>query len=145
MAEDYKIKWHGKVVFDKATEANARALKKATLIVEGYAKKSMKTGTGRTINGVWVAGASYASRGGKRHKAAKAGKPPAVDLGNLRSSIQSKVTVGSVTVKGEVGSDENYALFLEIGTRKMKARPYLRPAIVANRRKINRIFKESNS
>ena len=61
------------------------------------------------------------------------------------NSISHKVKVGIATIIGEVGSDVSHALFLEIGTHKMAARPFLRPAVKANRRKINKIFAEANS
>lgn len=145
MAQDYKIKWYGKIVFDKATEVNVRAMKKSAALVEGYAKQSVKkAGTGRLVT-------RYRPRtpGGKvskyQHRVSAPGKPPALDMGNLMNSIQSRVTVGAAIVKGEVGSDIDYALYLEIGTSKMAARPFLRPAVTANRRKINRIFREANS
>ena len=158
MAQEYKIKWYGKQTFDKATSANIVAMKKAARLVEGYAKVSVsKEGTGRLyVRGkqakkiriaktTGVTDRRFKKKGQAGHRASAPGKPPALDLGNLMSSIASKVTVGAAVIKGEVGSDIDYALYLEVGTHKMAARPYLRPAVRANRRKINRIFKEANS
>ncbi len=157
MAVDYKIKWYGKIIFNKATEANVRAMKKAALLVEGYAKESVsKQGTGRfyarskkgkKIRIAITTGETdrrFKKRGQTGHRASVPGKPPALDFGNLMNSIQSRVTVGAAVVKGEVGSDIDYALYLEVGTHNMKARPYLRPAVTANKRKINKIFRDSN-
>lgn len=54
-----------------------------------------------------------------------------VDTGRLRSSItmtntqQTSASVLSV----RVGSAVNYARYVELGTRRMRARPYLRPAL----------------
>lgn len=54
-----------------------------------------------------------------------------VDTGRLRGSI----TVTPVTVDGElavhIGSNVEYAGFLEGGTRRMPAYPYLQPALAA--------------
>ena len=53
-----------------------------------------------------------------------------VDTGRLRSSIQTtspKETGTGVTVR--IGSNVNYARYVELGTRRMRARPYLRPAL----------------
>lgn len=54
----------------------------------------------------------------------------AVDLtpvrtGNLRRSIENK-PVGNHSQ--EIGTDVEYAVYVELGTRKMRAQPYLRPA-----------------
>ena len=48
-----------------------------------------------------------------------------VRSGHLRSSIYAKIREWVV----EVGAEAAYALFVEFGTRYMRARPYLYPAI----------------
>jgi HK97 gp10 family phage protein len=45
--------------------------------------------------------------------------------GHLRSTIYATIS-GWVA---EIGADATYALFVELGTRRMMARPYLYPAI----------------
>jgi HK97 gp10 family phage protein len=53
-----------------------------------------------------------------------------VDTGRLRSSIQTTTprdTGSGVSVR--VGSNVNYARYVELGTRRMRARPFLRPAL----------------
>ena len=145
MAKDFDIKWYGKVVMDKATKANATAMKKAVLLVEGHAKQSVRRqGTGREITR-YRANTPSGSVSKYKHKVSRPGHPPALDSGTLMSSLSHKVKVGIATIIGEVGSDIGYALFLEIGTSKMAARPFLRPAVKSNRRKINKIFAEANS
>lgn len=52
----------------------------------------------------------------------------AVDTGNLRNSIAHIVDDGSHVLY--VGSALNYSKFVENGTHKMRARPYLRPTIM---------------
>ena len=51
-----------------------------------------------------------------------------VDTGFLRSSISSDVTVQGSTIRGEVGPTANYGAYVESGTRRQRAQPYLRPA-----------------
>lgn len=51
------------------------------------------------------------------------GNPPAVDTGNLRRSIQVKQDTANGDV--QVGSNIDYARYLEYGTSKMAARPWL--------------------
>jgi len=49
-----------------------------------------------------------------------------VDTGRLRNSITNAVEVGEQSVY--IGSNVEYAAFVELGTSRMKARPYLKPA-----------------
>lgn len=51
-----------------------------------------------------------------------------VRTGRLRNSLTHEVLEGEKAVV--VGTDVNYAKYVEAGTMKMAARPYLRPAIV---------------
>ena len=61
-----------------------------------------------------------------------------VDLGTLRASIQT--TVGNESVS--VGTNVEYAPYQEYGTRKMRAQPFLRPALDNNRKKIVQLYRE---
>ncbi|MDD5712003.1 MAG: hypothetical protein PHY31_04500 [Smithellaceae bacterium] len=69
------------------------------------------------------------------------GQPPYVQTGTLRRSIRSVKPmpltryVGS-TLKPVNGAEHSYAFYLEMGTSKMHARPYLRPALIRNKSKI---------
>lgn len=52
-----------------------------------------------------------------------------VKTGNLRRSIHIETTQKTpVRVVASVGPHVDYAIFLEYGTRRMHARPFLRPA-----------------
>lgn len=51
-----------------------------------------------------------------------------VDTGNLKGSISSEVQRRGDTVRGEVGPTASYGAYVERGTSRMKAQPYLRPA-----------------
>jgi len=63
------------------------------------------------------------SKTGEPHTASAPGEPPAVLSGDLRASI---TTAPSPTSKSlyYVGSDKEYAPHLELGTKKMKSRPF---------------------
>jgi HK97 gp10 family phage protein len=52
-----------------------------------------------------------------------------VDTGRLRASITHEVSVRGRDVTGRVGTNVEYARYVEFGTRRMRARPYLRPAL----------------
>lgn len=55
------------------------------------------------------------------------GSPPGVDTGNLKGSIK----VGEVTADHAIlEANADYAGYLEFGTRRMAARPFMRPAVL---------------
>lgn len=64
-------------------------------------------------------------------RSAKTGAP--VDTGMLKNTIFS-VKAGKLTYK--VVSPVRYAIYVEKGTRKMRAQPYLKPALDAERPKL---------
>lgn len=63
-----------------------------------------------------------------------------VDTGRLRNSITHKM-VGDDKV--EIGSDVEYAGYVELGTSARKKTPYLRPALEDNVNAIKKIFEDN--
>ena len=57
-----------------------------------------------------------------------------VDTGNLRGGIDFKIDERQKSVG--IGTDVEYAIYQEKGTRKMKAQPFLTPAVEDNVKKI---------
>ncbi len=55
------------------------------------------------------------------------GGPPGVDTGTLRASIRFE-KVGRL--KYHIVDGVNYGVFLEVGTRRMGARPFMRPVFL---------------
>lgn len=62
-----------------------------------------------------------------------------VDTGRLRSSTYEQFG----NLKGEIGTNTNYDIFVHEGTRYMKARPYLRKAVDKNEVNIDSNFTEA--
>jgi HK97 gp10 family phage protein len=65
--------------------------------------------------------------------------------GRLRESIDYEITITDGVVEGHVGVRHGYyrthiARFLEFGTRKMVARPFLRPPLLQNKGRILKIL-----
>lgn len=56
-----------------------------------------------------------------------------VDTGNLRASITTNIIDDT---SGEVGTNVEYASFVEFGTKKQSAQPFLYPAYKENEEKI---------
>lgn len=67
-----------------------------------------------------------------------------VDTGALQASITMTVTPQGEKVIGKVEAGHNvpYAIAVEYGTSKMKARPFMRPALNLNREVMKRILEE---
>lgn len=62
----------------------------------------------------------------------------AVDTGNLRNSITHEVVPAEKAVY--IGTNVEYAAYVECGTAKMDARPYLKPSIANHAKTYQRIF-----
>ena len=58
-----------------------------------------------------------------------------VDTGNLRRSIKTDIKEDGLTA--EIGTNVEYAIYVEFGTSKQPARPYLTPAYVKQKKKFN--------
>ena len=107
-------------------------LKGGAQLIRGEAIKSIQPGskTGRTYK-------RYNPT--RTHRASAPGEAPASDTGNLVSNIMVQEKGDSI----EVQSNAEYSKFLEYGTSKMEARPFLFPAYEMSREKIvQAIFKK---
>lgn len=131
------LEWNGIEYYMLATKATVQAMKKSAIYTQGIAKKMIGKG------------------GGKPHIASKPGQPPRRDTGILASSVSYQVNVTGPLVQGLVGpdvakiksrkptTDPEYGLWLEIGSRKMKPRPWLKPSVIKATPKIIEIFKKA--
>ena len=131
------LEWNGQQMFMFATKETVKAMKIATIHTQGVAKKMIGQG------------------GGEPHKASMPGQPPKRDTGILASSVSYEVKVKGLVVRGMVGSDSDkikgrrpgtdpmYGLWLETGTKHMKARPWLKPSLIKATPKIVQIFKKA--
>lgn len=72
----------------------------------------------------------------------KPGEPPHMDHGNLRRSVAHDMP-DELTAR--VGSTLKYAKFLEVGTSKMAARPWLRRSLKENSSTIRQIIERGGA
>lgn len=56
-----------------------------------------------------------------------------VDTGKLRASVKQKVVDSTATTTGNVSYNTDYAIYVELGTSRMAAQPYLHPAFLVGR------------
>lgn len=61
-----------------------------------------------------------------------------VDTGNLRNSIAHRQISENTE---QVGTNVHYAPYVELGTYKMAAKPYLRPAVEDHRQEYEKIIR----
>lgn len=59
-----------------------------------------------------------------------------VDTGRLRASTYERYS----SLRGEVGTNTEYDIFVHEGTRYMRGRPYLRRAVESNQYNVDRYF-----
>lgn len=71
------------------------------------------------------------------------GEPPYKFTGDLSRSFITNVESDDEKVVGIVGNTKRHGRHLELGTRKMAPRPYLRPAVTAMRRQVIKLLAEA--
>ena len=95
-------------------------------LIRGEAIKSIQSGA--------KSGVLYQMYNPRReHRASAPGQAPASDTGNLVSKIVVRQKGANVT---NVESNANYSAFLEYGTSKMQARPFMLPAFEKSKKPI---------
>lgn len=112
-----------------------KLMEKYAIKTETLAKVLVKLpGTGK----MYLPGDYFFRRGAKvyhfsrvsPHQASAPGEPPSGDTGYLGASINHTIEVRE-TVVAVVKANANYGIYLELGTRFMAPRPFLRPALMA--------------
>ena len=104
------------------------------------AKNIIASGVQDTMNTAKTSIQQHQSKGRTygKHTSSVAGNPPNSDTGFLASNIF--MVLDADKLGGSVESRADYSGFLEFGTSKMGARPYLQPALEENKPKIRRMF-----
>lgn len=137
-----KFKWYGETQLSAIEKAYNRRVKSACRYLSSAVKADIsQAGTLRY---------NPTTKSGRPSKSQKAiynfthsapGNPPFSQTKHLRRSIAWEL-VGKVGFKfvGRVGTNLKYGRWLELGTRRMKARPYLRRALSLHRSILARIL-----
>lgn len=133
------VKWHGDEAKRLIRAAFARNLAAAAIVVKSRAKVLL------SVPGTANREAPGRDKGGRFTKAkiygadrSKPGEPPRKQYGRLRGSVAHEVDAGSLTAR--VGTNLLYGRWLELGTSRMAARPWLRRALAESRDKIRSIL-----
>lgn len=109
------MEWYERKITNKVADKMNSNLNILLLKLEREIKKSMRAG-----------------------EVSKPGEPPAVQTGTLRRSITSEHDEKHIA--GVVGTNEEYGFYLELGTKNIAPRPFLRPALEKNKNNILQVF-----
>jgi HK97 gp10 family phage protein len=107
---------------DRANEVMDGALQKAAIDTRNEAVAAIQRGpkTGSVYPAV-------RGRRGSAHQASAPGEPPATDTGTLVRSV--RWVEAPAAREWRVGTAVQYGAYLEFGTSRMEARPWLFPAV----------------
>jgi hypothetical protein len=108
------LKWHGEEFLRKTKEEQLRRLKRATIFLNTEVKRALGED--------------------KSPPPSEPGEIPHLEKGELRRSITWEVDEAAMI--GRVGTNKIYGKYLELGTKRMAKRPFLRPTLVRCQAKI---------
>lgn len=139
-----RMKWNGRRALELIQAEMVRRLHAASIIVSNHAKRLVgREGAvllrdaqkNRDARGRFVKSLKY------NIERSRPGEPPRKQTGTLQSGIQREVNAAAMTAR--VGTNKKnppYPRWLELGTRKMAPRPWLRRSLDENRERIRAIF-----
>lgn len=78
---------------------------------------------------------------GSPPEASQPNEPPRVRTGNLRASIRTEAVEGSERMSWRIGPSVIYGKWLEFSTRRMRSRPFMRPALATIYRRFASYFR----
>jgi HK97 gp10 family phage protein len=78
-----------------------------------------------------------------KHRASAPGETPSVDTANLVNSIAMElVEVTATSAEANIGTGVEYGYWLEYGTERMEARPFMRPVYDENGEEIQSVVRQ---
>ena len=145
MTQPFRLEWKGPEFVRKLDERLSRNLDSVGVFLQGEIVRSFGSPSAPPEGGAKtpVLGLTMRAKTFRAGQHSKPGEPPFVQTGTLRRSITfareglRKLLIGS-SLKPQRGADHSYAWLLEMGSPggQLAARPYLRPAVRKNKRKI---------
>lgn len=133
------INWQGDRLEKVYKEIAMKRLIKAGLFVEKMAKRLVPIDTKKlwsTISTNWTGGKEFSKVGKLAGKTRLRGRNGRIVTSDPVGGIRPPTTPFTVIV----GTNAIYGPFIELGTSKMPAQPFLRPALFGSRRAIQRIM-----
>ena len=127
---EVKITDNSDEIISRMDRAMEVALEKIGLVAERYAKNLCTVVTGRLRNSITHATASYPGIGTYQDNAGNEFNDATADGTPEKNAVY-------------IGTNVEYAPYVELGTTRSKAQPYLKPAVVDHAEKYKKIFKDS--
>ena len=127
---EVKITDNSDEIISRMDRAMEVALEKIGLVAERYAKNLCTVVTGRLRNSITHATASYPGIGTYQDNAGNEFNDATADGTPEKNAVY-------------IGTNVEYAPYVELGTTRSKAKPYLKPAVVDHAEKYKKIFKDS--
>ena len=123
----------------------ARRTKKYRSVNDQYNKLTQEviSMAGQNVRNTAVKSIQSSSAGGRtygNHTASAEGQPPNTDTGFLASNIFAIYDMDKLGC--DIESRADYSEYLEFGTSKMRARPFMQPALEENRPKIKSMYRK---
>jgi hypothetical protein len=122
-----RLKWNGPEAKRRIEHEMSNRMAVACRLVMNHAKVLLSvSGTG-------------GKPGSKRRygsNPSKPGEPPHKQYGVLREHVATEV----IRMRGRVGTNKEYGRYLELGTRKMAPRPWLKRSLDETKADIRRLF-----
>lgn len=145
MARGYVAKWNLKAVLDQTEAQAARGLGRAAQyltkrIKENVSRPGVKATTPFGSTHVMGKRVMRGTTGGDIVRISRPGEPPRLRTGIFRASIRAEMVEGSRGLAYKVGSDLQQAASLELGSRNMKPRPYLRSTLAQEGSEMKAVF-----
>lgn len=137
-----RVEWNGEAFQKRVRAEMNRRLAASSMIVENHAKELL------SVAGTGVAASAFVGNGkvGKQEKKyrkgrrtygsnpSKPGEPPHKQYGHLRRSVT--FALDRLGLVSRVGTNLKKGRWLELGTSKMAARPWLRRALLEKRAQV---------
>lgn len=141
----YVAKWNLKAVVDQTEAQAARGLGRAAQylvkrIKENVSRPGVKATTPFGSTTVMGKRVMRGATGGDIVRISRPGESPRLRTGIFRASSRAEIVEGSRGLAYKVGSDLPQAASLELGSRNMKPRPYLRSTLAQERSEMRAVF-----
>jgi len=122
------VTWDGPAVQAAIRAEMHRRVVACSILIERHAKELLSVaGTFVATNGVRLRAKDGTFRRVYGSNPSAPGEAPHKQTGHLRRSVTREV----IGLAGRVGTNLNYGRWLELGTRLVAARPWLRPSLAA--------------
>lgn len=131
------VRWYGQIVSMRTMAALSHAVESLAVNIWSDAKRICPVRTGRLRNSIRIVKGAGSKPGWVRYSviAGRGGKSSGVRLLGRTAGAGNYEFTNRITGTAEQRPDAYYAIYVELGTRYMTAKPFMRPAFNKHRYK----------